>query len=83
MMSNLELAFKNKGRYDEIMRTCTKCNVEMVSGCNVTTFNPKGITITKVRKGLFNNISSEVHAAVCPQCGEVSFYIMDYKEFAE
>ena len=42
-----------------------------------------GIKISKRRNGLFNKVSAKPKAAVCPNCGYVSFYIDEYKEFSE
>jgi len=40
-----------------------------------------GIKIIKRGKGLFNSVSEQTKAAVCPNCGYVVFYIEDYKKF--
>ncbi len=42
-----------------------------------------GIKISKKRKGLFKRVSAKPKAAVCSNCGYVSFYIDEYKEFGE
>ncbi|MGM0828822.1 MAG: nucleic acid-binding protein [Bacillota bacterium] len=56
----------------------------MVKGCNVNVEGVMcGIKISKKRKGLFNKVSAKPKAAVCSNCGYVSFYIDDYKQFRE
>ncbi|MEH7239473.1 nucleic acid-binding protein [Bacillus sp. JJ1562] len=61
---------------------CYQCNVKMVLDCSVKVEGVMyGIKISKKGKGLFNNISAKPKAAVCPNCGYVSFYIDDYKKF--
>ncbi|THE11628.1 nucleic acid-binding protein [Bacillus timonensis] len=61
---------------------CYQCDIKMILDCNVKVEGVMyGIKISKKGKGLFNNISAKPKAAVCPNCGYVSFYIDDYKKF--
>lgn len=63
-------------------RICQQCQTEMVEDCSVSVeFDISGIVVTQKRKGLFKNVSEKVKAAVCPNCGNVSFYVEDFKKF--
>ena len=56
----------------------------MIIDCNVNVEGGVyGIKISKKGNGLFNKVSAKPKAAVCSNCGYVSFYIEDYKEFTE
>lgn len=65
-------------------RICNQCQTEMIDDCevNVQGHIMAGVHIKKSFKGLFNNASDIVEAAVCPNCGCVVFYIDNYKDFA-
>ena len=63
-------------------RICNQCQTEMIEECKVTVEGDlSGIKISQKGKGLFNNISAKTKAAVCPDCGNIAFYIDEYKEF--
>ncbi|MBO9128267.1 nucleic acid-binding protein [Bacillus sp. 165] len=63
-------------------RICNQCQTEMIEECKVTVEGDlSGIKISQKGKGFFNNISAKTKAAVCPNCGYVTFYIDEYKEF--
>lgn len=66
------------------MMKCNQCQNEMIKDCTVNVEGGMyGIKITKKVKGLFNNVSAKPKAAVCPNCGNVAFYIEEYKKFSE
>jgi ssDNA-binding Zn-finger/Zn-ribbon topoisomerase 1 len=61
---------------------CIQCQSEMVSDCRVTVEGDlAGIKISKKGQGLFKKVTAKTKAAVCPNCGYVSFYVEDYKDF--
>ncbi|MEH6996126.1 hypothetical protein V7075_26065 [Neobacillus drentensis] len=63
-------------------RICNQCQTEMIKDCKVNVeYDLSGITISQKRKGLFKNVSAKTKAAVCPNCGNVAFYIDDYQIF--
>ncbi len=62
---------------------CNKCKTEMVNDCAVTSYMGVEVTITKKRKGMFNNSKDNVKACVCPNCGSVEFYIEKYDDFID
>jgi len=63
-------------------RICNQCQTEMIEECKVTVEGDlSGIKISQKGKGLFNNISAKTKAAVCPDCGNIAFYIDEYKKF--
>lgn len=54
----------------------------MVSDCSVTVQGGMyGIKISQKGSGMFNKVSAVPKAAVCPDCGNVTFYIDEYKQF--
>jgi hypothetical protein len=54
----------------------------MIKDCKVNVeYDLSGITISQKRKGLFKNVSAKTKAAVCPNCGNIAFYIDDYQIF--
>lgn len=56
----------------------------MIEDCQVNVEGGMyGIKITKKNDGLFNNVSAKPKAAVCSNCGYISFYIDDYEKFRE
>lgn len=58
------------------MRTCLRCNTMMIEDLDVKVdMQGYGIKITK--KGVFGDTVKKPKVAVCPQCGEISFYIGD------
>ncbi|MCM3704733.1 MULTISPECIES: hypothetical protein [Cytobacillus] len=63
-------------------RMCNQCQTEMITDCRATVESDlAGIKISQKRKGLFKNVSAKAKAAVCPNCGNVSFYVEDYQVF--
>lgn len=57
------------------MRKCIRCGAEMVEGCAVRQSDSAcGIVIADSER-LFAKTIGKPKAAVCPECGEVSFYI--------
>jgi hypothetical protein len=63
-------------------RICYQCQIEMIIDCKVSVeYDVSGITISQKRKGLFKNVSAKTKASVCPNCGNVAFYIDEYKNF--
>jgi ssDNA-binding Zn-finger/Zn-ribbon topoisomerase 1 len=61
---------------------CNQCQTEMVSDCQVSVEGDlSGIKISKKGKGFFKKVTAKTKAAVCPNCGFVSFYVEDYKDF--
>jgi hypothetical protein len=54
----------------------------MITDCTVNVeYDVSGITIKQKGKGLFKNVSAKTKASVCPNCGNVAFYIDEYKKF--
>ncbi|WP_313890924.1 nucleic acid-binding protein [Psychrobacillus sp.] len=63
---------------------CNQCQSEMIADCRVNVEGARyGIKIIKKGKGLFSNVSAKPKAAVCPNCGYVSFYIDEYEQFKQ
>jgi len=63
---------------------CNQCQIEMIVDCDVNVEGGMyGIKISKKGKGLFKKVSAKPKAAVCSNCGYVSFYIDEYKEFGK
>ena len=61
---------------------CIQCQSEMTDDCRVTVEGDlSGIKISKKGQGLFKKITAKTKAAVCPNCGYVSFYVENYKDF--
>lgn len=61
------------------MRVCLRCQTEMVEDLYIKVKGaPYGIEISADKHWLlFSDIIGEPKAAVCPKCGEVSFYLTD------
>ena len=65
-------------------RICSECQTEMIGNCKVNVEGAfYGITIEKKRKGLFSNVSAKLKVAVCTNCGNIVFYIDEYKDFTD
>ncbi|MHA6252426.1 hypothetical protein [Oceanobacillus sp. CAU 1775] len=63
---------------------CHQCQNEMTVDCDINVDGGLyGITISKKKKGLFKRVSAKPKAAVCSNCGYVSFYVNEYREFDE
>lgn len=64
-------------------RKCNQCETEMIEDCEINKeWNVDNIIISKKYKGFLNYKKAKLKAAVCPNCGHVSFYIDEYKQFA-
>ena len=58
------------------MRTCIRCECEMRENYDVKVEGGAcGLKITK--QGIFKDHLGKVHAAVCPACGYLEFYLED------
>lgn len=58
------------------MRKCIRCEIEMIDGHDVKVEGAAyGLKITK--PGIFKENLGKVHAAVCPECGYIEFYLED------
>ena len=56
------------------MRKCLRCNNEMKEDYDVKVEGAAyGLKITK--PGIFKDNLAKVHAAVCPDCGYLEFYL--------
>lgn len=65
-------------------RICHQCQTEMILDCKVSIEGDiSGIKISQKGKGIFNKVSAKTKAAVCPDCGNVGFYIEEFKEFKQ
>jgi len=65
------------------MRTCPRCQYEMVEGFDVKVEGAGyGITIA-AGTGIFANRIDKPKVAICPWCGEISFYIKNKDEVLE
>lgn len=63
---------------------CSQCQKEMVTGFDLKVDGAAyGVSIKKKVKGLFSNKYTAPKAAICPDCGSVSFYIENPKNFIE
>lgn len=61
---------------DDDMRKCIRCEIEMIEDYDVKVEGAVyGLKITK--PGIFANNLGKVHAAVCPECGYIEFYLED------
>ena len=61
------------------MRECLRCGTPMTEGVDICTYG--GYTLQKYCKGkLFPLSYGTPKAAVCPKCGEVSFYLTKKKK---
>lgn len=65
---------KKKCKEDNTMRKCLRCNKEMKENYDVKVEGAAyGLKITK--PGIFKDNLGKVHAAVCPECGYLQFYL--------
>jgi ribosomal protein L28 len=54
----------------------------MIDDCSVTVQGGMyGIKISQKGNGMFNKVSAIPKAAICPNCGNVIFYIDEFKQF--
>jgi len=56
------------------MKTCSKCNCERVEDLEVTAQGVYQVSIS-YKKRILSNHRGDVKAALCPNCGDVSFYL--------
>lgn len=64
------------------MRACNQCETKMIEDCDVKVDGTAyGINIKQKRKGVFNNVSAKPKAAICPNCGNVTLYVDEFREF--
>ena len=58
------------------MRKCIRCGSEMAENCSVKVEGAGyGIVMVTDDKRLFANRIGKPRLAICPKCGEISFYI--------
>lgn len=58
------------------MRTCVRCQTEMIEDCDVKVEGGGyGIVLSTDAKRLFSNRIGKPKVAICPSCGEVSIYV--------
>lgn len=63
------------------MRKCLRCGEDMLTDA---TLHGRDLVVLKGGLGNFGVFDKfAVNAAVCPNCGEVSLYIEDFKEYAK
>lgn len=67
----------------KLYEKCDKCGSKMTTDCEVSSYRSSGIVIKKKREGIFNSTSDYVKASVCPNCGNVNFYIEDSEKFMD
>ena len=64
------------------MWKCIRCNRNMIENYDVQVEGSAyGLMITK--QGIFKDNLGKVHAAVCPECGHLEFYLEDTKKIKE
>ena len=64
------------------MRKCLRCNCNMIENYDAKVEGGAyGLKITK--QGIFKDNLGKVHAAVCPECGYLEFYLEDTKKIKE
>lgn len=56
------------------MRKCLRCNSEMNEELEIKV-DMQGYGISVTRKGILGKKIAKPQIAVCPKCGEISFYI--------
>ena len=61
------------------MRTCNRCNCQMVEGFAVRGYVRGEQVSIKTSYKLFAKSLGLLSAAVCPNCGEVSMYLDDFE----
>ena len=58
------------------MRKCIRCGSEMTENCSVKVEGAGyGIVMVTDDRRLFANRIGKPRVAICPECGEISFYI--------
>lgn len=56
------------------MKTCIKCGAELDEDYEIKIHNVAVLAYITLKKG---KNEKEIRAAICPQCGNVCFYIAD------
>lgn len=64
------------------MRKCIRCNSEMEEELEIKV-DMQGYGISVTRKGIFGKKIVKPQIAVCPRCGEISFFIKDINVLKE
>ena len=60
---------------EKTKRTCLRCGTEMVENCYVCVTGSYGLTIKVNSDKLFDPNLGTPYIAVCPSCGEISWYV--------
>lgn len=64
------------------MRKCIRCGEEMVENCDIkTSWWEDKLKIINLYNQTYKSKIGKPKVAVCPSCGEVSFYIKDVFKF--
>ncbi|MEG0330071.1 MAG: hypothetical protein RR537_05680 [Longicatena sp.] len=68
------------------MRICIRCQSEMVEdyGLKIESFSA-GVAPVKLSRGqgVLSESVGNIKLAICPNCGEISLYIEDYKDIVK
>ena len=63
------------------MRKCVRCNSVMVENCGIKVKGAAyGIVLTNDANKWWGGRMGEPKLAICPKCGEVSFYLGDIQQ---
>ncbi|MGE5579725.1 MAG: nucleic acid-binding protein [Bacillota bacterium] len=57
------------------MRKCHRCQSEMIEGLNIKVHHAGWTIIISKGTGLFAERVAQPKVAICPKCGEISFYV--------
>lgn len=57
-----------------VMKRCSKCQGELIEDLNVTAQGVYEVAVSH-KKRLLNPHRAKVKAALCPVCGDVTFYV--------
>lgn len=58
------------------MRKCIRCGFQMVENCSVKVEGAGyGMVMATDDRRIFSNRMGKPRVAICPECGEISFYI--------
>ena len=58
------------------MRKCIRCEIEMIEDYDVKV-EGSAYGLKNTKPGVFKANLGKVHAAVCPECGYIEFYLED------
>jgi len=65
-------------------RICSQCETRMIKNLYVgVETGMYHFAVKQKRRGFMNNVSERLHAAVCPNCGNVALYVQHPAEFQE